>query len=93
MLSHDAHHLNLDCGIAYSRIASWLDDDLALPRNDGRWVFAAGQGTCSISAEPLESRSFSRIELERTHLVAEGDSDALEVFEKLFTLRFISAGG
>ena len=93
MLSRDAHHLDLDCGIAYSRIASWLDDDLALPRNDGRWVFTAGQGTCSISAKPLESRSFSRIELIRTNLVAEGDSDALEVFEKLFTLRFISAGG
>ncbi|HAM14541.1 MAG TPA: hypothetical protein DCP91_01475 [Eggerthellaceae bacterium] len=93
MLAENDGHLDLDCGIAYDRIASWLEDDLALPRSDGRWMFHRNGGTCSIALEPLESRAFRNVCIERTRLMAEGEPDALESFERLFTLRFISAGG
>ena len=102
MFKGETNRLDLDCGIAYARIAAWLDDELALSREDGSWVFHeasqpsrpehTGQ-TCRITLEALENRTFRRVSIERTRLVAEGDAGALESFEKLFTLRFISAGG
>ncbi len=102
MFKGETNRLDLDCGIAYARIAAWLDDELALPRESGSWVFHeanqptrpehTGQ-TCRVSLEPLESRAFRNVSIERARLVAEGDAGALESFEKLFTLRFISAGG
>lgn len=85
--------IDLDCGITYARIAAWLDDELALPFDDEHWTYESEAQRCRISLEPLENRSFGTISLERSHLVASGDPDALSSFEKLFTLRFISAGG
>ena len=85
--------LDLDCGISYERISSWLDDELNLAREGQGWVFRTGSGTAIVRADSLESRSIGPVSLERTHLVARGDSDALDAFERLFTLRFISAGG
>ena len=93
MFSQNANRLDLDCGIAYARIATWLDDELALPRPDDRWLYSCDDGTCSIALEPLEKRAFRNVSIERTRLVAEGDQGALDSFDKLFTLRFISAGG
>ena len=93
MFKGETNRLDLDCGIAYARIAAWLDDELALSREDGCWLFRDDLQTCRVSLEPLESRTFRRVSIERTRLVAEGDAGALESFEKLFTLRFISAGG
>ena len=99
----DGRTLNLDCGIAYARIASWLDDELHLPYLDGRWLYRPESSfdqenrqetsTCTIALEPLESRPLGAIVLERSHLTAQGNPDALASFERLFTLRFISAGG
>ena len=85
--------LDLDCGITVTRIVAWLDDELALRHSPNGWVFATQDGTCLVKAEPLESRTIGPISLERTRLVAHGDSDTLAAFEKLFTLRFVSAGG
>ena len=89
--------LDFDCGIAYTRIASWLDDELRLPRHDGTWLYKPkppnDQGSCIIRLEPLESRALGAIALERTRLTARGNAEALASFERLFTLRFISAGG
>ena len=93
MLAFDAQHLDLDCGISHARIAAWLDDELALPRSEGGWAFFAGDRSCHVEVTPLESRVFSTIALERARLTASGDAEALAAFEKLFTLRFISAGG
>ena len=93
MLASDANHLDLDCGILYARIVAWLDDELALPRDGARWVFAAGRQSCLVDVEPLEDRVFGTIVLERSRLKAVGDAEALAAFEKLFTLRFVSAGG
>ena len=85
--------MELDCGIQYRRIAAWLDDELRLPREGEEWLFTSDGATCRISASPLESRSLGGIEIERTLLSTHGDQPALDVFERLFTLRFISAGG
>ena len=93
MLSPDGKHLDLDCGIAYGRIALWLDDELALPRENGHWTYSVNSRACRIELEPLESRAFGNISIERTRLTACGDAEALASFERLFTLRFISAGG
>lgn len=93
MLAAGANQIDLDCGIAYARIASWLDDELALPRERECWVYALGDQACTITLEPLEDRLLGAVRLERSHLVALGNHDALASFEKLFTLRFISAGG
>lgn len=93
MLASDAQHLDLDCGISHARIAAWLDDELGLSRSGDGWVFSAGQGTCLVDVSPLESRVFGTIALERARLRVSGDAFALAAFEKLFTLRFISAGG
>ena len=93
MLATDANRIDLDCGISYARIASWLDDELALPCNQERWTYALGTQTCAITLEPLEDRPLGAVRLERSHLTVHGDPDALASFEKLFTLRFISAGG
>ena len=93
MLAQCPNRLDLDCGIAYTRIASWLDGELDLTQEDGHWVFDDNGKMCLISLEPLEKRAFPHVSIERTHLVAEGDAGALAAFEKLFTLRFISAGG
>ena len=93
MLAADANRIDLDCGISYARIASWLDDELVLPRERECWIYALGMQTCAIALEPLEDRPLGAVHLERSHLTVHGDPDALVSFEKLFTLRFISAGG
>ena len=93
MLAADANRIDLDCGISYARIATWLDDELALPREQECWVYTLGDQTCTIALEPLEDRPLGAVHLERSHLTVHGDPDALASFEKLFTLRFISAGG
>lgn len=85
--------IDFDCGIKLERITSWLSDELALPASDGGWVFSQGPHTCLIQASPLEARTLATVSIERTHLTAHGDPEALTVLEKLFTLRFISAGG
>ena len=89
--------IDLDCGIAYMRIAGWLNEELALKheneRKDNLWLYTAHGCVCRIQAEPLESRKLGRVALERTRLRVVGDKEALASFERLFTLRFISAGG
>ena len=85
--------MDLDCGIAYARIAAWLDDELQLPPAGDSWHFSCSPFACRISIEPLEDRELGPLALERTRLVACGDAEALKRFEKLFTLRFVSAGG
>ena len=93
MLASDAGHLDLDCGISHARIAAWLNDELALVQSDEGWVFSSESHTCLVKASPLESRVFGTIALERSRLMVSGEAEALAEFEKLFTLRFISAGG
>ena len=93
MLVSDAGHLDLDCGISHARIAAWLDDELRLPRDRRGWTFSVGYHACLVEVSPLESRALGPIALERARLTASGDAEALASFEKLFTLRFISAGG
>ena len=84
----------LDCGIAYDRIAHWLDDELAIPRNpEGCWTFDALSNSCSIQLTPLGSSTVGPLSFERTELVVEGDAACVAEFYRLFTLRFISAGG
>ena len=85
--------IDLDCGIALHRITNWLDCELVLPTGDDGWIFSEGPHTCYIQANPLEPRTIATVSIERTSLTAHGDAEALAVFEKLFTLRFISAGG
>ena len=86
--------MRYDCGIACHRIADWLNDELRLPREGVDWVFSTDGASCRVSASPLESRSLGGgIQIERTLLSAQGDQSALDVFERLFTLRFVSAGG
>lgn len=93
MLAEDGNNLDLDCGISYERIAAWLDGELSLPHEQDCWIYDVDGEACQITLEPLETRTLGIIKLERSHLVASGDSNALETFERLFTLRFISAGG
>ena len=85
--------LDFDCGIAYSRLESWLRDELALEFDGKCWLFPTPHGACSVRITPLKSRTLGAIQLERSRLIATGDADTLAVFNKLFTLRFISAGG
>ena len=85
--------LDLDCGIAYTRIEPWLSEELGLSCEGASWVFSEGDQVCRIQLERLEPRMHSLIGIERTRLLAEGDAAALERFERLFTLRFLSAGG
>ncbi len=85
--------MQLDCGIQHSRIDTWLESELALPRDGENWVFASGGASCLVSAVPLPSRAIGGIELERTLLTAQGDRAAIDAFQRLFTLRFVSAGG
>lgn len=87
------NRLDLDCGIAYVRLASWLDDELALRHSGNQWVFQHSACSCSISLESLENRELRNISIERTRLVVEGEPKAIDEFDRVFTLRFISAGG
>ena len=89
----EEHRIDLDCGIASRRIVSWLSKELALREEDGIWTYSAGSHACSVQVAPLEDRALGAVRIERTHLVAHGEAQAVEAFEKLFTLRFISAGG
>ena len=99
MLAGDARIIDLDCGISHARIVSWLRDELALPLEGDAWLYSFDGRTCRVLVEPLEPRllassaTLGALAIERAHLVAKGDPDALARFEKLFTLRFISAGG
>ena len=85
--------LDLDCGIAIARLAGWLDDELALLHEGERYVFHQGKCACNVTLARLENRTVGLLDLERTRLVAQGDAEAVDVFERLFTLRFMSAGG
>lgn len=86
-------HIDLDCGIAYSRIEAWLRDELALTFDGGAWVFKQAGESCFIRISPLEPRSLGSVSLERCKLTASGGATAIDVFDRLFTLRFMSAGG
>ena len=86
-------HIDLDCGIAYGRIEAWLRDELALSEGRDGWAFEHAGTTCRIRIAPLEPRTFNNVSLERCSLHAEGAPVAMDEFERLFTLRFISAGG
>ena len=86
-------HIDLDCGIAYSRIEAWLRDELALPFDDGTWIFEHANESCRIQIAPLEPRSLGSVSLERCNLTANGSAAAIDAFDRLFTLRFMSAGG
>ena len=81
--------MELDCGIAKARIDAWLDEELGL---EGRAFHFEGE-SCAVETAALESRPLGAIELERTSLRVEGGSQAVEEFMRLFTLRFMSAGG
>lgn len=85
--------MELDCGIRRARITAWLDDELALARVDGRWVFEEGGHTCAIALSPLENRVLGKLDLERTLVAIEGDRAAVDAFYRMFFLQFISAGG
>ena len=85
--------LDLDCGIAYARIAAWLETELRVPYVEGAWLFTSDGCACRVQIEPLESRPLGSVKLERTRLRASGDPEALARFGRLFTLRFVSAGG
>ena len=85
--------MKLDCGIQKARIDAWLADELALAYADGRWLFHCNGATCSVATVELENRVLGAFSLERTELRAEGGPVAIEEFMRLFTLRFMSAGG
>jgi hypothetical protein len=82
-----------DCGIAMRRIEAWLDDELALVRDDEGRVYKVGESACCVMIRPLEARTLGSYKLERTELYVKGDPTAVESFQHLFTLRFMSAGG
>ena len=85
--------MELDCGIAKARIDEWLDDELALPCGGGRRIFRFEGESCVVSTRELEGRSYGPYTLDRTGLEVTGQDNAVEEFMRLFTLRFISAGG
>ena len=85
--------MKLDCGIAHRRIASWLEDELSLACENGIWTYAAADAACQVTAAPLPNRELGNIALEHTLVTICGDPEAIEEFYRLFTLRFISAGG
>ena len=93
-MAPDRKSLDLDCGIAPARILPWLEDELALSRDaGGAYVYESDGQTCTIEVTPM-GRDFSRpFALERTRLVITGTEEAVDAFMRLFTLRFISAGG
>ena len=93
-MSSERKSLDLDCGIASARILSWLEDELALSQDSpGAYVYESDGQTCTVEATPL-GRDYSRpFALERTQLVIVGPEGAVDAFMRLFTLRFISAGG
>ncbi|MBQ9042433.1 MAG: hypothetical protein IJ111_06420 [Eggerthellaceae bacterium] len=85
--------MELDCGIQRKRIVGWLRDELALSCEGQAWVFEADGKACHITADELESRRLGTVNLDRTLVTIEGDEAAAEAFMRLFTLRFMSAGG
>ena len=85
--------MELDCGIRSERITSWLGDELSLPHEGEMWGFHHAGGTCHVSASPLPARTLGTVSLERTLVSFSGDLVAVEEFSRLFTLRFMSAGG
>lgn len=85
--------MKFDCGISAARLTAWLDDELKLERAEDAWIFSCEDGTCCIKVQPLESRSFKTVSIERAELSATGDETAIASFNKLFILRFVSAGG
>ena len=85
--------MQYDCGISMARLASWLDEELRLDREGDSWAFNQGVATCRVTLKPLENRPLGSYSIERTMLSAEGDEAALAEFERIFTLRFASAGG
>ena len=85
--------MRLDCGIQLARIKAWLDDELVLACADDVWTFVHDDSSCRITLTPLESRELGRVSIERTELTVEGSGKAQDEFMRLFTLRFISAGG
>ena len=86
--------MELDCGIPERRIIAWLDTELALARSSTCWTFVGASGeSCRITTRELERRSLGAVSIERTFVAIYGDPDAIDEFYRLFTLRFISAGG
>lgn len=77
----------------------WLDGELALPRDaNGSWTFSGsaadcGAAACQVAVQALPERRLGSVALPRTSVEIEGDEAACEEFLRLFTLRFVSAGG
>ena len=96
-MTSERERIEVDCGIACERIRTWLDDELSLERRPAGesdvWVFTAEGGRCVIEIAPLEPRTLGRVAIERTSVAITGDDSTIARFRKLFTLRFVSAGG
>ena len=93
-MQEETQNITLDCGIAYARLETWLVDELALASSDdGTWLFEHGDAACAVTLSHLENRTLGTFALERTKVSVGGDAAAVAAFMKLFTLRFISAGG
>ena len=86
--------LELDCGIAPARILSWLEDELGLTQDEsGAYVFESKGLICTATVVPLGKSGRGHFALDRTQLTMSGSEPAVEAFNRLFTLRFLSAGG
>jgi len=86
--------MELDCGIPEKRIVAWLGEELGLPREHDGWVFKDPEGDlCRIVTKQLDNRTLGVVSIERTLVTVSGSTSAVDAFYRLFTLRFISAGG
>ena len=86
--------IEIDCGIAYERLASWLDAELAAVQDSkGAWLVPFGQSSCEVMLDALPPQALGSLELERTRMVAQGRVEAIDSLKRRFDLRFLSAGG
>ena len=85
--------MELDCGISCERITAWLDAELGLRREGDGWAFSVAGTSCHVTATPIAGRAIGRVEIERTLLRADGAQEAADELQRLFILRFASAGG
>ncbi|MBO4365451.1 MAG: hypothetical protein J5804_04065 [Eggerthellaceae bacterium] len=93
-MQEETQSVKLDCGIAHARLEAWLVDELALSKDDASmWVFENGNASCIVALSHLEDRKLGSFSFERTQVLVDGESAAVAAFMKLFTLRFVSAGG
>lgn len=90
MWGETMHSIYIDSGIYPQYVLEYVDKEICLPRDgSGRYIYK----NCYVTITPTEGRTFGSVRMPRTDIHMWGAEADCKEFERLYQMRFLSAGG